>query len=222
MGKRPVPRARRRRSVAPGWNPSRGGTGNSPNPPLAVSELVNDDDGLTAADRVFCVAYRANGFKSAASAYRGAYPMASPNTCRVEGPKRLTKPAVKAWIEAAFVQHLVQVVQVQALGAEMLGRTVLDGRADIRDCFDHDGTLLPVSQWPDAIANSVESVDLRADGTYRIRLVNKATARRIVMEATGILKNATREEISTYARLLRADLEDAYRKGLIGPPDQSA
>ena len=43
----------------------------------------------------------------------------------------------------------------------MLGRLIADARSDPRLLFDEAGNMLKPHQWPDSIANSVESFKLR-------------------------------------------------------------
>ena len=92
-------------------------------------------------------------------------------------------------------------------GAEALGRIAQDAKADIRELFDEHGRPLPPHLWPDSIVNSIEACEVRADGSVRVKLVSKLAARRIILEATGTLKDSAREGVSALARAIRGDLE---------------
>ena len=64
-------------------------------------------------------------------------------------------------------------------GDEALARVAMDARADIRLLFDEKGDFLHPPDWPDEVANSVETVEFYdGGGVKRVRLVSKAAARR--------------------------------------------
>lgn len=96
--------------------------------------------------------------------------------------------------------------KLEMSGAEAWGRTAQDARSDIRELFAPDGTLLPPSEWPASIANSVEAFELKPDGGYRIRLVSKLAARRLILEAAGQLRDPLRSQMSALAKAIRQDL----------------
>ena len=67
--------------------------------------------------------------------------------------------------------------------------------------------ILPPHLWPDSIATSVEDFEIRPDGGVRVKLVSKLAARRPIFEATGKLKDSTRDGVRALARAIRGDLE---------------
>lgn len=89
---------------------------------------------------------------------------------------------------------------------EVLGRIALDARADIRLAYDAKGQMLPVSEWPDDLANSVAAVQQTEQAT-KIVLNNKLAARRIILEQTGKLKNPLSSG-RTLARILAGDYDE--------------
>jgi hypothetical protein len=80
-------------------------------------------------------------------------------------------------------------------------------RADLRLLFDEKGPLLKPHEWPDDIANSIESMELRADGGVKLKLTGKLTARRIILEQTGKLKPAIANTVDALAEAILADID---------------
>ena len=85
-------------------------------------------------------------------------------------------------------------------------RVAVDARADPRRLFGPDGKMLRPSEWPDDIANSVEALELKADGGIKVKLASKTAARRTILEHTGKLKAPLEAGLSRLERALRADL----------------
>lgn len=160
-----------------------------------------DQDKLTPAQRIFAESYLANGFNSAA-AYRAAHPKVKVHTSQVEAVRVLATPSVKAFIEKRM---LARWKALQMSGDEALGRVALDARADIRQLYVK-GKLLPPDQWPDDLAQSVELVEHRSDGSMKVRLASKTLARRTILQQTGKLKGSGAGR--TLARILAGDFDD--------------
>jgi phage terminase small subunit len=173
--------------------------------------MKKDRDGLTTRERMFCETYLAT--LSATRAYRAAFPNARPNTVSTEGGVYLARPACTAYVRARLEQAFAN---LNMAAAEALGRVAQDARSDIRDLFDENGRLLPPQKWPDAIANSVEAFEMRADGSVRVKLVSKLAARRTMLELTGSLRDQAREQMSALAKAIRADLGLAEPKQIEG------
>jgi phage terminase small subunit len=162
----------------------------------------SDPDNLTTAQRAFCLTYLANGF-NASAAYKSAHPGVTDGTARTEGHRTLAIPNIKAFLDKRLA-HRWKALQMD--GDEVLGRIALDARADIRLAYDANGNMLPVSEWPDDLANSVVAVQQTVQG-MKIVLTNKLAARRIIAEVTKRLKGpggGTR----TLARILAGDYEE--------------
>lgn len=156
-------------------------------PPKAPHE----EAGLTAAQHEFCLAYLANGF-NASAAYAKAYPDATDESARRAGSRLLlTNVDVQAFLRPQLDAHWKA---LQMDGEEALARVALDARADLRALYDADGKPLHPKDWPDDLANSIEAVDLKEDGTYKVKLTSKGQARRTILEVTGKVKNPTADD----------------------------
>ena len=161
-------------------------------PPVTPSDL-------TPAQHQFAVEYLSNGF-NATAAYRAAHPNVTYATARMEGSRCLAHPCVRAFLDPQL-QSRWKALQMD--GDEALGRIALDARADLRRLFDEKGALLKPHEWPDDIANSIESVELRADGGVKVKLTGKLTARRIILEQTGKLKPSIANGVDAVAEAIR-------------------
>jgi phage terminase small subunit len=139
--------------------------------------------GLTLGQYEFCLQYLTNGF-NASAAYRVAHPNCkSEKASRVEGSRTLALPSVKSYLAERLADHWGA---EHMSGDEALARVARHARADIRVLYNAKGELLPVSQWPDAIAGSVKSIK---DGPYgkTITLESPLAAQRVILEVTGKL-----------------------------------
>jgi phage terminase small subunit len=152
----------------------------------------------------FCLNYLANGF-NATAAYKAAYPAATLRSARELGHRLLTKVDIKAFLstqlgEAWNALHMH--------GDEAFARVAMDARADIRLLFDEKGDFLHPLEWPDEVANSVETVEFYGGGgVKRVRFVSKAAARRTILEQTGKLKSRVEDDVDALAEALRSNLE---------------
>ena len=155
--------------------------------------------GLYGSQYEFCLHYLANGF-NASAAYRSTHPGVTNGTSRVEGHRTLANPNVQAFL-AQQIKDRWKARQMD--GDEALGRVAMDARADIRLLFDENGVLLKPQDWPDEIANSVESVDLK---NGKVKLASKLAALRIILEQTGTL-NTPSNDIDVLAAAIREGQE---------------
>jgi phage terminase small subunit len=158
-------------------------------------------DGLSVEERVFALAYLANGFNGT-KAYLTMKPDVKSNTAATEAWKLLRKPEIAAFIAASQDKAWKG---LQMSGDEALARVALDARADVRELFDDNGRRLPVHKFPDSIANSIESIEVKR-GSFKVKLASKSAARRVILEQTGKLKNPLEDGITALAEALRADL----------------
>jgi hypothetical protein len=170
------------------------------NPRPKKAKREEPADGLNDSQREFCLNYRANGF-NATRAYMAAHPTCKLSTARTEGSRTLDNPNVLRWLERHVGEKWKR---LQMSGDEALARVALDARADPRLLFDGTGKPLGPHLWPDAIANSVEAVEYREDGTFKVKLVAKGAARRTVLEVTGKVKGIG-DSIDALAEAIRAD-----------------
>jgi len=140
--------------------------------------------GLNEAQHAFCLEYLANGF-NASAAYKAAYGVDHDPTARTNGHRLLTNADVKAFVARQLEQRWTA---AQMSADEALALVASDARADVRVLYDEKGKLLPVQDWPDAIACSVESIEEKPDGSFKVKLTSKLAARRMILEVHRRLK----------------------------------
>lgn len=160
----------------------------SPAPELLETELT------------FALAYLENGF-NATQAYLTAHPNANLQTCASEGWRYLRKPKI-----AGFIKQQADAgwKTLQMGGEEALARTALAASFDIRLLFNDDGTLKLPKDWPEELAQLVESVEFAAG---KVKVTSRLTALRIILEQSGKLKSLA-GGIDELAAALRGDLEE--------------
>lgn len=157
---------------------------------------------LTPAQHVFCLEYLRNGF-NASAAYRAAHPNVTEKTAWELGSRMLRNIKVRTFLDA---RQAAAWKGKTCDADEVLGRLAGDATSDVRLLFDAHGHLKKPHEWPDAIANSIDSVELRADGGLRIRLVSKLAARRTLLEVSGRLRQ-TGTSIDELAEAMKRDIE---------------
>lgn len=145
---------------------------------------------LTMAQREFCLHYLANGYK-AGPAYRASHPTCkSANAVWVNGHRMLRNAKVVAFISITLVAGWKR---LQMDADEALARLSMDARADIRLLFGRDGKLLPPHTWPDSIAGSVKSFQIRKNGYGSVVLHDKLAALRLILQLHGRLNHTRRQ-----------------------------
>jgi phage terminase small subunit len=140
-------------------------------------------DGLTPSIYEFALIWLANGYNGAA-AYKASHPdCQSEAAARAGGARLLANANVRAYLrtqlESRWAEH-------EMSADEAAARVAMDARSDPRLLFNAKGELLPPHEWPDEIANSIESVDMT---TGKVKLVSKLGARRLMLELTGKLRD---------------------------------
>lgn len=158
--------------------------------------------GLSAGEFTFALAWLANG-GNAARAYLESHPRVTYGTAAVQGHRTLNRPNVRRYISSRQRQTWKQ---LRMSGDEALYRVALDARADLRGLFGDDGKMLDPHLWPDDLANSIEAVSIKEDGSISVKVASKATARRIILEQTGKLRSKLEDSMSAIAKALRRDL----------------
>lgn len=161
-------------------------------------------EGFTPAQYEFAITYLANGFNASAAA-RIAYPNQTASAAMSQGYENLRKPQIREWILAQLEDRWKG---VHMSGDEALARVSNDARADIRMLFDAAGKMLPPHQWPDEIADSVESVDLV---NSKVKLAGKANARRTILEVTGKVHGES--SVDQLVEAMKATIEKNQAKG---------
>lgn len=156
---------------------------------------------LKAEHKHFILEYLANGY-NATAAYAQAYPNAKRSTAGVEGFRLLKDPRIKAVIEK---EERARWRRRKMDGDEALALISDIARADIRDCFDEQGQLLPVAHWPKRIRLCVRSVT-----KDRVVLYDAQRAREVMATHSGKLKpEATGgASLATLAQLLTGQYEE--------------
>lgn len=89
------------------------------------------------------------------------------------GGALLRKPRIAAAVDRARAKRL-EVAQMSA--DEAMERLATVARADLRLMFDEKGKLLPVHQWPDALALALKGYELKDDGGIKVTLDSRLTA----------------------------------------------
>ena len=140
---------------------------------------------LNPAHRLFCLTWLANGF-NATAAYKASHPGASTATAMTNGCQLLRNTQVKAFLD----RELEKAWTARQMSAdEVLMRVALDARADLRTLYDAKGKMLPIAEWPDDLANSIEAVEFDEDQhVHKVKLTSKGMARRTILEVHGRLK----------------------------------
>ncbi len=144
-------------------------------------------DGLTPAQRTFCLRYLSNGFNDS-KAYREAYP-----DCRTElsartAASRLLSTSVN--VRRFLDDRLETTFEKLTLDADRaLFLLSCDATADMRLLFDEKGKLLKPHLWPDEIARSVKAIKPGPKGTSII-LNDSLKARELLAIAGGKLRQA--------------------------------
>jgi phage terminase small subunit len=197
--KNQIPALRRAVDKAPKATPdAKQGPGRRPK----LLEGPGAEFGLTAGQYEFCLQYLSNGF-NATAAYRVAHPgCSSMAAASVGGHESLRNPKIGAYLKPRLAEHW-QGLQMD--GDEALARVAAHARVDVRKLYGENNELLPVHQWPDAIAGSVRSIK---DGPYgkTITLVDPLSAQRIILEVSGKVRGAA-DPIDELTAALRATLE---------------
>lgn len=137
---------------------------------------------LTATQAEFILLYEANG-RNAGAAYKATHPGIRSNAAAwVNGSRMLRNTKVARALERLRADR-VNRLNMDADEAAML--VSMAARADLRLAYDHEGKLLPPSQWPDEFAKAVKGI--KADGS--IILHDGLKARETVLQMAGKLKS---------------------------------
>jgi hypothetical protein len=159
---------------------------------------------LTAEQLAFVHAYDANG-GNGTRAYREVYPGCSSDVVAASSAWRLLRIEKVSALVAKL--QTARFVRMQMTGDEALALTAAAGRADVRELYGDDGKMLPIHLWPDHLARAVTSIRPGPFGdtvTFESRTAN----RRIVLEATGKLKNPIAGAVTNLARILAGNFDD--------------
>lgn len=144
-------------------------------------------DGLTPAQREFCLTYLGNGF-NATQAYVQAYPGSSYEAARRSASDLLTLPDIRAFLKEPLEQHWKA---LQMDGEEALARIALLSTLDVGECFNEDGTLRPLTDWPALYRQCVESIDIEKG---KVKVGSRLQALRTILEVGGKIKNPSADD----------------------------
>lgn len=138
---------------------------------------------LTYVQRQFIERYLANG-GNATDAYRALYHQATYASARTGGWRMLTNVDIRQAIDArrteAWAKHRIDSEQALDLIAMV-------AKVDIAECYDDEGRLLPVYEWPLEVRLCVKEV--KADGT--VKLLDPLRARQLIAQAGGKLQGSS-------------------------------
>jgi hypothetical protein len=137
---------------------------------------------LTHGAERFALEYLANGY-NATAAYRSVHPKCSQRTAEVNGCRLLRKAEVQTFIER---EQDERGKRLRMDGDEALIAISRMARSDLRKLF-RNNRLLPVSEWPEDIADCVKALKPTPFGTS-IVLHDKLKALELLAIASGALK----------------------------------
>jgi phage terminase small subunit len=134
---------------------------------------------------LFLLEYEANGHNGT-KAYRASHPACRSNVAAAVGAyKVLRNPQIVARLEE---QRKERWLRLKMDADEALARISIIARADIGDCYDAKGELLPVHQWPDSVRLAVKSIKPGQHGDTVI-LGDQLRASELMAIAGGKLKS---------------------------------
>lgn len=161
--------------------------------------MAKRSKGLSTRHKLFALEFLANG-RNATAAYRSAYPSCrTDRACEVNGSRLLRKAEVSEFIDARTVKVVEQMEYTADKAIADIGRSA---QVDIRKLFDTEGKLLPISKWPDDVADAVKSITPTEFG-FRVALVDKLSARITIAKAAGkFAKKDSKRDRVTLGQLL--------------------
>ena len=143
---------------------------------------------LTVKQRRFVGAYLLEGNATQAAIEAGY----SVKTARFMGAENLTKPNIRAHVDAAQQRQLARSQQRQDDVCDAMRKLAYTDRTLM---FDDDCNLLPLSQWPQALRDCVEGVEVvirnveagdgHPDRVVKVKLSSKIDALREVARMEG-------------------------------------
>jgi phage terminase small subunit len=116
-------------------------------------------------------------------AYKRAYPNAKTTSASAAGSRLFGNVRVRAAVEAGRKARLDR---LQMDGDEAMKRIAVIGKLDIRNLYDDEGKILPVSEWSDELALAVKSIEEKQYGT-RVTFDSRLAALELIAAADGKL-----------------------------------
>ena len=151
----------------------------------------------------FCLHYLQNGL-NATAAYRAAYPGVTGPTACTNAYRLLRNAEIRTFLTQELGDRWKA---LHMSGDEVVARVAMDARADPRLLLDERGKAVSPQNWPDEIANSVETLEFHENGAVkRVKFASKSAARRTILEMMGKLKPQAGESMDALAEAIRADL----------------
>lgn len=108
---------------------------------------------LSPKQEMFCREYLID-LNATQAAIRAGY---SPKTAGVQAEALLKKPDIGKYVDEL---KKARAVKVQVNSEDVLRELVKLANSDVREVFNEDGSLKPMSEWPDVIARCVSSVEV--------------------------------------------------------------
>lgn len=154
---------------------------------------------------IFVEAYIANGRNGTEAAITAGF---SPATARQAASRLLTEVNIKQQIDERSAQLAKRYQLTTDRVLEQLGKIVY---ADVRQAFDHRGSLLPVHEIPEEVAHTIASIEVDAlfEGqgedrrqvgyTQKVKFNDKGSAIDKAMKYLGLFKadNMQRNPLET-------------------------
>lgn len=139
------------------------------------------EEGFTAAEEVFIQALIDH--PNATRAYLLAHPGVKATTAAVEGSRLLRKPKIAEKVKTGRRERIER---LKLDGDEAMARIATVGRQDIRLLFDHEGKMLPITEWPEELALTVKSIEEKRNGT-KVTFDSRLAALELIAAADGKL-----------------------------------
>lgn len=115
------------------------------------------------------------------AAIRAGY---SPDTANQNGPRLLVNAGVERAIQDAMDARAARTLTSQDKIVRELARIAF---SDIRELFNDDGQMLPMSEWPDDLAASISSLK-DVDAGREIKMWDKMSALEKLMKHMGMFE----------------------------------
>jgi hypothetical protein len=159
---------------------------------------------LSPLHEAFCLEYLANGH-NAGRAYKATHPRCrSDGAARVEGHRLLTKPNIQHFLGE---ERRARNERLRMSGDEAMALLGLIARANIGDIYDENGSIMPVSHWPESVRLAVRRIRHGRHG-ISVTMHDALRACELIAIATGRLSrtgraNTTFDHVAYLAGLTR-------------------
>jgi phage terminase small subunit len=171
-----------------------------PDPPPAPP----DPDGLTPLERLFVLEHGVD--ENGTQAYLRSHPECTNVRTAATAAWRLLRKAEIASVIERERQRRYKALQMSA--DEALAVISRVARADLGECYDQKGKMLPFHLWPDSIRRAVKTLKEDKDGRLTVQLDDRLRAAELMAQAGGKLKNTLTLTFDHAAYLLQKPPEN--------------